>query len=175
MSPPSDLYISTGQTSFLGGPTLVCNPAYLTHINTNEQLFDLLVKNFSRMQEDPGNSMRFGMKIHDDNIGMAVFNDDGDFRNIVTETTIDLVHKAPTTTTADLSAAVEALREEFLRSFRRPSVMVPAEAIRDAITAGLPFEHEVTNSVSLNGVTMEATVCVKAYKIQFFTRASPIA
>ncbi len=167
---PSNLYIPNGETSFLGGPTLIDNPSYLTKINSDLQLHDIALKNISLMKEAPGQSMQFGIELLDDNKGVGVFNGDM-FRNIVTETTFDLIRCVPSATASDLSAVVEALHEEFLLSFQAQSTKLSLDRIRDAMSAGLPFEYEVTHLFSLNGVTMEATLILKAYQRQYLTRA----
>lgn len=171
MSPPSDRYIPNGEISFLGGPTLVDNPLYITPINTDSELRDLVLKHFSRMKEAPGQYIRFGSAfgLLDDNTGVGVFNGEL-FRNIVVEISFDLIRCVPSATSSDLSDVVNALREEFIWSFRAQSTKLSLDNIREAMSGELPYEYKDTNFFSLNGVSMEATVKLEARRLEYLTR-----
>lgn len=158
-----DLSIQNDDGSFF-----IANPIYImTPINTDHDLFDVILAHLSCIRDDPGNDMKFGVETLLDNEDVALFNGEH-FYTIITNITFSILEKLPTT--SDLSNVVELLHNEFLERFQSQPTELSVDAICRSMLSGNYFDYSTKHTVTINNVTILASIKVDAYQLKYVSR-----
>jgi hypothetical protein len=152
------------------GSYSVDNPSALQPIDSMSDLYSKSLKHVHAMVETSGKHMSFMRVLHDDNMGFGIIHNDCSY-NIVTETRLVLLEAPSTYTDADMAAVFFQLLKELvgiLISETGPAKL-DLPQIKDAMDKNKQYHHHITHTVTLNGLTVDATIATRCYQIKYIS------